>query len=123
MRILIFVIAFVLCSSSYALAASLKYKCTFPSYANPDGINDTNDFNLEFVVDTITKEAVMIGNNGFSPVRFLFGNSGVTFSEELPTGAIQTTTIATQGDAVHSRHTLILGDLVPSQYYGTCTSG
>ena len=33
---------------------------------------------------------------------------------------VQTTTMNKKGKAVHSRHTLIAGEFVPSQYYGTC---
>jgi len=47
---------------------------------------------------------------------------GITLIEVLPTGAVQTTTIAKDGRSVHSRHSIIIGDLVPSQYFGQCTA-
>ncbi len=40
--------------------------------------------------------------------------------ELLSTGAVQTTTIDINNKSVHSRHTLMFGDLMPSQYYGRC---
>ena len=54
------------------------------------------------------------------PVKVIPGDNGITFLEVLVTGAVQTTTINKQGKAVHSRHTIIAGEFVPSQYYGTC---
>ena len=38
----------------------------------------------------------------------------------LGSGAVQTTTIANDASTVHSRHTMMGGKLMPSQYYGTC---
>ena len=75
---------------------------------------------MEFVVDTITRKAVIMGNNGMSDVAVVSGKQGITFQETLGSGAVQTTTIAKDGSSVHSRHTIMVGKLMPSQYYGTC---
>jgi len=48
------------------------------------------------------------------------GLSGVTFLEKLTAGVVQTTTVANDGRSVHSRHTIIGKEMVPSQYYGYC---
>jgi hypothetical protein len=40
--------------------------------------------------------------------------------EELNGGVVQTTTVANDGKSVHSRHTIIGGEMKPSQYYGEC---
>ena len=77
-------------------------------------------FDLNFMMDTVTNESFVVGNNGLSSVQNYVGDAGITFVETLGTGAIQTTTIVWAGEAVHSRHTIILDDLVPSQYYGSC---
>ena len=77
-------------------------------------------FSLEFALDTITKKAVIIGNAGMSDVAAVGGKQGITFQETLGSGAVQTTTIANDASSVHSRHTMMGGTLVPSQYYGTC---
>jgi hypothetical protein len=62
----------------------------------------------------------MIGNAGMENVVWVDGIEGNTFQETLASGAVQTTTITKSGSSVHSRHTMMNGKLVPSQYYGTC---
>ena len=99
-----------------------RFKCVFDRHLSPDtnGISRADPLRFEFVVDG-TGQAFAIGESVY-PVRFVIGDQGVTFLEELITGAVQSTTIHTSGNAVHSRHTMlsILGEITPSQYYGTC---
>lgn len=83
-------------------------------------MQETADFVITFRYDTITQDAFIEGNNGLSPVVWINGTSGETFLEILETGAVQSTTISNSGVAVHSRHSIILDNLVPSQYYGEC---
>lgn len=103
---------------------TLRYKCDFPRYASPEGLHREKNFKLEFIVETASDKAMMIGNAGFEQVLVVKGRYGVTFLEMLVTGAVQTTTVTnSDGEAVHSRHTIIGAqgkDLVPSQYYGNC---
>jgi hypothetical protein len=77
-------------------------------------------FKLEFAFDDITGQAVMIGNNGVSNVDIHVGPLGVTFMEKLDGGAVQTTTVATEGASVRSRHSILNKKTLPSQYYGQC---
>lgn len=105
-----------------ALARTLEIDCDFSTFATPDGVKPVDKkFSLRFVIDTTTGKAVLVGNNGFSGVKVHIGKNGYTFIETLMTGAVQTTTVDGQGGAVHSRHS-ILGELLPSQYYGRCQS-
>ena len=99
---------------------TLRYFCLFEKYSDPSGLDSAKNFTLEFLVETASKKAVLIGNNGFSDVVMVNGTSAVTFLEGLPTGVVQSTTISLNNQAVHSRHTAIGSDLVPSQYYGSC---
>ena len=62
----------------------------------------------------------MEGNAGISSVVLTDGYDGLTFLEFIPSGAVQSTTVARNGVAVHSRHSLMFGDLIPTQYYGRC---
>lgn len=122
-RLAIVVLVAVAAVSGETRAETLRYFCLFDSYADPEGVHPTKDFKLEFVRDTVTKKAVVIGNNGFEEVTALPGPYALTFIEMLPTGVAQTTTIVnTSNDAVHSRHTVLLPnpEIVPSQYYGKC---
>lgn len=111
---------FVAASSLDAEAKSFKWNCTYPKYASPEGLKSVSNFRLEFAFDDITGKAVMIGNSGVSDVDIHVGNSGVTFLEKLIGGAVQTTIIAKDGSSVHSRHSVISGTIIPSQYYGRC---
>lgn len=81
---------------------------------------DEAKLSLEFVIDTLTKRSILIGNNGFAEVQSHEGSDGVTFLELLDTGAVQTTTISGVGFSVHSRHTMIAYEIVNSQYLGSC---
>lgn len=96
--------------------------CKFPKYHSQDEtrLQTATDFGMTFRYDPITREAFMEGSNGVTGVALIDGYDGLTFLEFLPAGAVQSTTVANNGAAVHSRHTLMFGDLVPSQSYGTC---
>ena len=99
-----------------------KLTCTFDRYASLKAgtLSKTKKMRLEFTVDTTTPKAYMVGNNGVAEVHMVSGPSGMTFLEVLVTGAVQSTTLDKSGNAVHSRHTMIADDLMPSQYYGIC---
>jgi len=99
---------------------TLRYLCVFPVLASMDGIEEAKDFKLEFILETASGKGMIIGNQGFSKVFVVNGPYAVTFLEMLGTGVVQSTTITQNGSAVHSRHSVILKKLVPSQYYGTC---
>lgn len=97
--------------------------CEFPKYHSQDEtrLQTASGFEMTFRYDLITREAFMEGNAGISSVVLKVGYDGLTFLEFLPSGAVQSTTVAKNGAAVHSRHTLMIGDLLlPSQYYGSC---
>ena len=107
-------------------AEPVRYICIFERYASPEGGLKSVEklFKFELAVDSITNDAVMIGNAGVSSaMNTVDGRYAITFLEPLPTGVVQSTTIIkATGEAVHSRHTylsLIL-EFVPSQYYGSC---
>ena len=107
-------------------AEPVRYKCTFERYASPDkGLQRVKKlFGFEIAVDSITNDAVIIGNAGVSSaMNTVDGRDAITFLESLPTGVVQSTTIIkATGEAVHSRHTYLsfIPELVPSQYYGSC---
>lgn len=101
-------------------AETLEFTCSFPMRATDEGVSK-QDFEMTFVVDTISGEAFLRGNNGVAAVAVLRGESATTFVERLASGAIQTTTVTDAGEAVHSRHTIIAGSVLsPSQNYGSC---
>ena len=97
-----------------------RFVCVFDEHVSAEttGLSRTSPLRFEFIVDE-TGYAFAVAQIAY-PVKWLLGDSGMTFFEVLTTGAVQTTTINDQGEAVHSRHTILLGELVASQYYGTC---
>jgi hypothetical protein len=98
-----------------AQAGLARFQCRVASQ------NHTMD--LEFVHDTTINKAHMVGNNGLAEVLAHVGDRAVTYLELLPTGAVQSTTISLKtGAAVHSRHSIISGEFIPSQYRGTCSN-
>jgi hypothetical protein len=72
-------------------------------------------------------KAQLIGNAGASDLRFWKGAWTWNFVEVTDTGNVTTTTVfdASNGKdfpAVHSRHTSVVGEPLPSQYRGICAA-
>ncbi len=101
-------------------ADTVTYICTYPIYATVDGLDLAENFTLTFIIDEENDKSYMVGNNGSSEVTSIPGEGQVTFIEVTATANVMTTTILTTGASVHSRNSVILGDLLASQYYGTC---
>ena len=103
-------------------SSTITFTCDYQLIASEDGLKKpSSEFMLRFVVDTNKNNAYMLGNLGSTEVTIIStGAEGVTFVEVTDTGNVMTTTITKSGDSVHSRNSVVLGDLVPSQYYGKC---
>jgi hypothetical protein len=114
-----------------ANAGTITYECVYTESVSPEGRRNEKDFHLKFIHDTISRETIMVGNMGMTPIEVVSGIYGVTFIEKLGTGAVQTTTVDKAGNTVHSRHTMMSDGLdtsrlkepgvFPSQYYGKCS--
>ena len=85
---------------------------------------DKASFDIRFVFDE--GGAKIVGNAGVEPVAVIRAGSLVStadayqFVERTGTGVLQITAIDAGLNAVHSRHSVIGGELAPSQYYGRC---
>ena len=117
--LLVIVLAATVGASSTVAAKTSRWNCQFNLRAAAEG-SFKDDFRMEFTYDDVAGKAVMIGNQGVTDVEIHMGQSGVSFSEKLLSGVVQTTTVANDGRSVHSRHTIIGREMVPSQYYGCC---
>jgi hypothetical protein len=118
-------IAFILLFSPLAVSAqSSNYYCKYLSYSNSSGLQIAEEtFWLTFVVNRNSGESFMTGNNGTEEVKFIEGSLGaITFIEQTDVGNVMITTITASLESVHSRNSVLFGDLMPSQYYGTCTT-
>ena len=80
----------------------------------------SGSFRLTFVVDSQAGTAYVLGNAGTEPVSVVQAEDGMTFIEVTQTGNVMSTAVNHAGRSVHSRNTIMFGDLTPSQYYGTC---
>ena len=115
----------VLMASIDAFArAPTRYNCTFVTYASERGLSRLDSpFVAEFIVDWDQHKAVLVGPNGIANIQLVHGSTATSFVETLGTGVVQTTTVARDLRAVHSRHTILSGspDLpIWSQNYGSC---
>ena len=124
-RIVGAVAAVSLCAALHigsADAKVIKWNCTFPVVANPNGVIRDRDFRILFTLDDVTGKAARIADDGTVDVIVIAGDRAITFVERLLSGAIQTTTVDANRHSVHSRHLMVGTGLVPSQSYGTCTT-
>ncbi len=122
MRKVFFIILFL----SIIVNASDKvftWECKFPTYSSNDGLHQSKNFNLIFKLDTISGKAYMEGNNGLGEVIPIYNklDKSMSFIEITGGKNVMTTTITHNGNAVHSRNTVMFNELVASQYYGHCT--
>ena len=136
------------CSHAYAetdediaaftsLNGSRSLKCTYTLASNTQGkgrgvVVKSVKEGLIVIFDSINYEhrtAKVIGNQLTSDVQVLPTASGLSFLELTPSGNVIITTVfpAYAGDkkfsAVMSKHILMMGDAIPSQWHGTCKSG
>ena len=113
-------LAAVVAAGAESTKPAQRFVCVFDEHVPPKTtrLSNKNTLRIEFIVDG-SGHAFAVGRN-VNPVKVISGIDGMTFLEVLVTGAVQTTTMNKRGEAVHSRHTIILGSLVPGQYYGTC---
>lgn len=106
---------------SYA-AKPIEFFCKYPKLASIDGLENANNFELTFFIDLVSKKAFMKGNNGMTELLVVKNDvEGYALIEITSTGNVMTTAIDKELSSVHSRNSIILSKLVPSQYYGKCT--
>jgi hypothetical protein len=131
MKTLVMTLGFLAVAAAAADAGTITYECVYAESVSPEGRRSESNFNMKFIHDTISRQTVLVGNMGTSPIEIVSGAFGVTFIEKLVTGAVQTTTVDKAGNTVHSRNTMMSDGLdkyglkepgvFPSQYYGKCS--
>lgn len=78
-------------------------------------------FTLNFVADLEANKAYVMGNAGASEVLLIKNLNGTSFIEITGSGNVMTTSVTTLGEAAHSRNTIMIEKLLPSQFYGSCS--
>mgnify|MGYP003385600330 CR=1 FL=1 len=103
-------------------AETVTFNCKYDNYSDQEGRHKLNkEFKMSFILDTQDGKAFITGNLGSEPVTPIIGDSTATFIEVTNTKNVMSTSITIDtGESVHSRHTVMVGQLYPSQYYGTC---
>lgn len=104
-----------------AFADTTTYSCNYDSYSDQKGNRKVKDkFELNFIVDKAAGKSYLLGNNGSSEVQMLESSDQIAFVEVTATGNIMTTAIDSKLNTVHSRNSVMFGEMLPSQYYGKC---
>lgn len=108
---------------SDAKAGTITFTCIYEFYNDNKGGKHSidNEFKLSFVIDEDNGKAYMVGNNGSNEVTPISGSDGISFIEVTDAGNVMTTSIVKSGATVHSRNTIMFGDIIASQYFGTCS--
>jgi hypothetical protein len=113
-------IIFLLSLLSTSAFATQTFECVFTNFSDQRG-NHKETLKLTFLIDKGAEKYYMVGNNGSNPVVYFDRGNGISFVEVTGSGNIMSTTIDTKMNAVHSRNSVgILGELLPSQFYGSC---
>jgi len=109
----------ILLLASTSALATTTYTCKFDSFSDDKG-KHSGDLLLTFLLDEDADKAYIIGNNGSNEVAHIYRGDGRSFVEISATGNVMVTTISPDLKAVHSRNSVMLGQIIPSQYYGEC---
>ena len=104
-----------------AQATITTISCNYDKFASIQKVDKVVElFQLTFTVDKETSDAKVIRKNGITEVQLYPTGGGFTFVEINERGNVLTTTVDIYGKSVHSRNTILDGELIPSQFYGTC---
>lgn len=107
--------------AAVTLADTTTYSCNYTSYSDQEGNHKVKEkFELNFIVDKATGKSYLLGNNGSSEVKMLEIGDQLAFLEVTATGNLMTTAIDSKLNTVHSRNSVMFGEMLPSQYYGKC---
>lgn len=104
-----------------AYADTTTYSCDYTTYSDQEGNHKVEKkFELNFIVDKAAGKSYMLGNNGSTEVKLLESSDQLAFIEITATGNVMTTAIDSKFNSVHSRNSVMFGEILPSQYYGKC---
>ena len=102
-------------------ADTTTYTCNYTTYSDQEGNHNVETkFELNFIIDKTAEKSYLLGNNGSAEVTFFELVDQVAFIEVTTSGNIMTTAIDSNLNSVHSRNSVMLGKMLPSQYYGKC---
>lgn len=104
-----------------AYAGTTTYSCNYTTYSDQEGNHKVEKtFELNFIVDKPAGKSYLLGNNGSTEVKLLESNDQIALLEVTASGNFMTTAIDSKLNSVHSRNSVMFGEILPSQYYGKC---
>ena len=104
-----------------AFSETITFECKYTNWSDNEGLHKVKDkFELNFIIDKETSKSYMLGNNGSTEVIPIKGESQFSFIEITASKNVMTTSIDNKLNSVHSRNSVMFGDIIPSQYYGKC---
>ncbi|EGR4133429.1 hypothetical protein DDM87_17365 [Vibrio cholerae] len=106
-----------------SFASTSTLECIYKKYSDPVGVHVIQDgFILRFSSDPESQKVYLLENDNSHEVIKVLGADHVSFVEIID-GYVTVTAVTNTMDTVHSRHIVGPGGyLVPSQYYGKCTT-
>lgn len=122
-RIFLFLSCLIIASPAYAEVQT--WTCDLGKRVDEQGVGEEK-FHIVFKIDTITGKAFMQGNVGLADVELYVGQDAFLLFQQAEDGEIMVTSITTilrDGRAVHSRNTIIAGEIVAAQHFGRCLLG
>ena len=115
-------ILFFLAACDLSFADRTTFNCEYSIFSDPNGRHEEKPpLSFSFLLDSNTKKAYLLGNNGSSEVVYRPNADRLTFLEETGNGNLLVTVIATDGQSVHSRHPIVGDKFLATQYYGRCS--
>jgi hypothetical protein len=111
--------------ASSAQERMLSMECAFDRVCSrAEGCRD-QDVEIDVSFDPVAGFGLMDGPLGTSIVEVITGQDRrgtevISFFGRLASGAIQSTSITQNGDAVHSYHAVVAGGMMSTQSYGSC---
>jgi hypothetical protein len=119
--IILLIISFFATTTSLSAAETQTFSCEYPIFSDQEGSHKEKEpFKFSIILDSDTRKAYLVGNNGAGEVIYRPNADVLTFIEETTSGNLNVTVIAKDGVSVHSRHPYFVNRFIASQYYGKC---
>jgi len=97
------------------------FSCKFTEFSDENGHYKVADnYKLIAIIKQRNKLATIIYKDEEIPVSVVLNNEGGLTLVEFRDLGMVLTTIDINGKIVQSRNTIAVGNIIPSQYYGTC---
>ena len=116
-----FLILLLILIPTLAFGDTTAYFCNYPTWSDEGGLHESKEkMELSFIVDNETGKGYVLADESANVMVVPNSLGGISFIEITGSKNVMTTTIDEKMNSVYSLHTIFLGKLIPSQYYGKC---